>query len=325
MIARTALLLIALALLSHGGEELYAAARSRVQVHRTCAEYALQRPASDWVRLSGCELDYVRVGYREADGRLTELLFPLRPAGSDPALPASVILATHDPAVLEIAAQAIGASAPQRDPDAFIAAMLDVVTAMGVSRDIEGLARSPLAAFRTRPSIAAIHTPLDENFTVVDLRAQPRPLVPAVEIAAGANALLMFLFLSMRARRRTRSDAGAATEALTTPAPASLRGLMLLNLPGSATAAEIETAPPLGTQESVREMLASVLPGLSFDDRGCATFTRPDVVARVDLAGGTVVHTAVIALEGEAADATLRRILSKTGWRAFSAKGGSFL
>ncbi|MEO5895190.1 MAG: hypothetical protein ABIS06_05780 [Vicinamibacterales bacterium] len=325
MIARIALLLIALALLAHGGEELYAAARSRVQASLTCDEYSRQRPGSNWVRLSGCELDYVRVGYRETEGRLSELLFPLRPAGSDPAMPASMILATHDPAVLEVAAQAIGASAPQRDPDAFIAAMLDVVTAMAVSGDIEGLARSPLGAYRTRPSIAAIHTPLDENFTVVDLRAQPRPLVPAIEIAAGANGLLMFLFLSMRARRKTGSDAVLATEMPTVPAPTSLRGLMLLNLPGTATANEIEAAPPLGTQESVRAMLASVLPGLSFDERGRATFTRPDVVARVDLAGGPVVHTAVISLEGEAADATLLRLLSKTGWRAFSAKGGSFL
>ena len=325
MIARIALLLVALPLFAHGGAELYGAARSRVQADLTCAEYAGERPASNWVRLSDCELDYVRVGYRESDGHLTELLFPVRPAGSDPAMPASVILATRDPGVLAVAGRAIGPSAPPHDPDAFIVAMLDVLAAMRVSRDIEGLARSPLDAFRSRPSIAAIHAPLDESFTVLDLHARPRPLGPAIEIAAGANALLMFLFLSMRAHRKTGSEAAVATETPATPAPAPLRGLMLLNLPPAATANDVETAPPLGTQEHVRDLLASVLPGLSFDERGRATFTRPDVVVTVDAGTAPVAHTVVVTLAGEAADATLRRVLSKTGWRAFAAREGAFV
>jgi hypothetical protein len=325
MIARIALLLTALPLLAHGGEALYVAARSRVQASLTCAEYSNQRPRSGWVRLSDCEIDYVHVGYREAGGRLTELLFPLRPDGTEPEMPASMILSTRDPAVLEIAARAIGPSAPHLDPDAFIGAMLEVVTAMRASQIVEGLARGPFEAFRTRPSIAAIHVPLDENFTVLDLGARPRPLVPALETVAGANALLAFLALSMRARRRAGVQPAAADPAVSAPPAAPLRGLMLLNLPASATANEIETAPPLGSQSHVKDVLNSVLPGLSFDDRGRATFTRPDVVATIDLAEGAVVHTAIVGLEGQAADATLRRLLAKTGWRAFSAKRGVFL
>ena len=321
MIARIALLLIGVPLLVHGGEALYVAARSRVQTRLTCAEYALARPRSDWVRLSGCEVDYIRAGYRETRGRMSELVLPLRPAGSSPAFPASVVLATSEPAILEIAERAIGTSAAARDQESFTVSMLQIVSAMGVGRDIEGLARTPLAAFRTRSSIAAIRAPLSDNLVVVDLYAHPRLLVPAIEAAAGANALLVVLFLSMRARRRVTTGPELPPAA----APISLRGVMLLNLPEFATAIEIEGAPPLGEQESVRMILGSILPGLTFDEHGRATFTRPDVVATVDVTSATPVHTAVISLEGEAADETLRRLLSKTGWRAFSPKRGVFL
>jgi hypothetical protein len=201
--------------------------------------------------------------------------------------------------------------------------MLQIVSAMGVTRDIEGLARTPLAAFRTRSSIAAIRAPLEDDFVIVDLHARPRLLVPAIEAAAGANALLVVLFLSMRARRRVST--GPELPEAPAAAPISLRGVMLLNLPEFATAIEIESAPPLGEQESVRTLLGSILPGLTFDQHGRATFTRPDVVATVDVTSRTPVHTAVISLEGEAADDTLRRVLSKTGWRAFSPKRGAFL
>jgi len=326
MVLRIALLLISIPLLVHGGDALYAAARSRVQARLTCAEYALARPRSDWVRLGDCEVDYVRAGYRESSGRLTELLFPVRPAGSSPAMPAPVVLTTSDAAILQIAERAIGGSAEHRDQEAFTAAMLQIVSMIGPARGIEGLARAPLQAFRTRSAIKAIQAPLADDFVIVDLGARPRLLMPAIEAAAGANAVVIVLFLSMRARRRTsaRPEPSPATLAPATP-PASLRGMMLLNLPEFAGPIEIEGAPPLGEQEEVRARLAAILPGLSFDERGRATFTRPDVTATVDLSTATPVHTAVISLDGEAADDTLRRVLSKTGWRAFSPKRGAFL
>jgi hypothetical protein len=325
MIVRIALLLFSIPLLVHGGEAVYVTARSRVQTRLTCAEYGLARPRSDWVRLSECEVDYVRAGYRESGGRLTELLFPLRPAGASPAFPAALVLATSEPAILAIAERAVGGGAAERDQDVFTASMQQIVSTIRASRDIEGLARAPLEAFRTRPSITAIRAPLEDDFVVLDLGARPRLLVPAIEAAAGANALLIFLFLSVRARRRIRNGPDQQATATPAQAPSSLRGLMLLNLPASATASEIESAPPLGEQDAVRRLLASALPGLTFDDDGRATFSRPDVVATVDVKAGTPVYTAVMSLDGEAADDTLRRLMSKTGWRAYSPRRGAFL
>jgi hypothetical protein len=335
MLIRIALLLISVPLLVHGGEGLYLAARSRTQASMTCAEYFRQRPRSGWIRLTGCEVDYVRAGYREARGRITEMLFPLRPTGSTPALPAAVVLATRDRDVLAIAERTMAGTA-QSDQESFLVMMLQIVTAMRVSREVDGVVRPPLETLRTRRSLEAIRAPLDEHFVIVDLHARPRLLLPAIETFAGAAALLVFLLRTSRARRgaaepaptddtaAVASETAAATPAVNVPA-APLRGVMLLNLPPAATIADIETAPPLGSQSEVRDRLGSVLPGVSFDDAGRGSFSRPDVRVSLDLARLELVHTAVIDLEGEGAERTLRHVLSQTGWRAFSPRRWTFL
>lgn len=335
MLIRIALLLISIPLLVHGGEGLHLAARSRAQASMSCEEYFRQRPGSGWIRLTGCEVDYVRAGYREARGRITEMLFPLRPAGSTPALPAAVVLATRDRDVLAIAERTMGGT-QQSDQESFLVMMLQIVTAMRVSREVDGVVRPPLETLRTRRSLGAIRAPLDDRFVIVDLHARPRLLLPAIETAAGAIALLVFLFRTRRARNRAAEAAPVddATVVASETAPAapaaslpagSLRGVMLLNLPATATIADIETAPPLGSQSQVRDRLQSVLPGLSFDDDGRGRFSRPDVKASLDLARLEIVHTAVIDLEGEGAERTLQHVLSQTGWRAFSPRRWTFL
>src|SRR5262245_27540180 len=107
MLIRAALLLVSIPLLVHGAEGLHRAFLSRNQIAVDCREFASARPASSWVRLTGCEVDYVRAGYRGAEGKVTELFLPLRPAGTSPAQPSAVVVSTKDPAVLALAEDAI--------------------------------------------------------------------------------------------------------------------------------------------------------------------------------------------------------------------------
>lgn len=202
MLIRLALLLVSLPLLAHGAEGLYHAFRSRVQAHVTCEQFRRDRPASGWLRLTGCEVDYVRAGYRETRGRVTELFFPLRAVGASPAQPSALVVATRDPALLAIVERALAGPA-QRDQEAFLVMMLQVVTAMGAAKSVEGLTRSPLEMLRVRGALGAIKAPLDPGFTVLDFREQPRLMFPAIEATLGAQALFLFVFLST-ARRRQR-------------------------------------------------------------------------------------------------------------------------
>lgn len=340
MVARIALFLVSIPLLAHGGEGLYHAFRSRTQAQVTCAELTRGRPASGWLRVTGCEVDYVRAAYREQRGRITELFFPLRPMGSSPAVPAALVVSTRDPQVLAIAEKTIG-SAMRPDEEQFLVMMLQIVTTMRAAREVDGFTRSNLEMLRTRRDLAAIKAPLADGFAVLDLHRRPRILFPAIEAAAGALALLLFTFLMTGRRRRavrehatpaeaeavtaTTNVAGAPHRAAPGNAAPDLRRLMLLNLPPDAATSAIETAPPLGTQESVRSALARVLPGISFAGSGIAEFNRPDHSIRADLGQHPEVWTIAIDMAGDAAAAALKRLVTQTGWRAYAPKLGRFI
>jgi len=200
VLIRLALLLVSLPLLAHGAEGLYHAFRSRVQAHVTCEQFRRERPSSGWLLLTDCEIDYVRAGYRETRGRVTELFFPLRAVGSSPAQPSALVAATRDPALLAIVDRALAGPA-QRDQEAFLVMMLQVVTSMGAAKSVEGLTRSPLEMLRVRGALGDIKAPLDPGFTVLDFREQPRLMFPAIEATLGAQALFLLVFLSTARRR----------------------------------------------------------------------------------------------------------------------------
>jgi hypothetical protein len=203
VLIRIALLLVSIPLLAHGADGLYHGFRSRAQAHVTCEQFRRERPASGWLHLTGCEIDYVRAGYRDTRGRVTELFFPLRPVGSSPAQPSALVVATRDPALLAIVERAIAGPA-QQDQEAFLVMMLQVVTAMGAAHEVEGLTRSALEMLRVRAGLGAIKAPLDQHFKVLDFHRRPRLLFPAIEAILGAQGLFLLMFL-LTARRRQSS------------------------------------------------------------------------------------------------------------------------
>ena len=323
---RLALAVLSLLLLAHGADGTYRALRSRTQAQMTCADFAQNGSPSAWVRLTGCEVDYVQAGYRETPsdlwGRMfggaapsthiTELLFPVRPVGSNPSVPAALVVSTRDPDVLAIAERTLGARGTI-DQEAFLVMMLQVVTTMRVSREIDGAVRAPLDTLRSRSGLTAIRAPLTETFAVIDLHDRPRVLLPALELAAGIVALV-----AATLRRKKTAPAPA-------PAPAvEFPRLMLLKLPAQATPRDVENAPPLGTQSDVRQRLAGILPGLTFDDDGKARLATAHHTVSIDLGTGDPVHTAVVELKGDATR-TLATLLQKTGWRAFAPRRGAFV
>lgn len=336
MILRIALLLVSVPLLAHGVDSLYHAARSQTQASVSCQEVARERPTSAWLRLTGCEIDYVRAGYREVRGKVTELFIPIRPIGSSPAQPSAVVLSTRDPNLLAIVERGLSGPA-QKDREAFLVMMLKIVTAMGISSEIEGFTRPPLEMLRTRGSLAAIKAPLDDRFTVLDLGERPRLLYPVLESLVGAAALIVLLFRSgvrrmmkMPTEEQTpspgtlpRKDAPPPT---IQPAPEPrLRRLMLVNLPPHPAPSALEGAPPLGHQAGVRSALTRVLPGITFSADGVGQFNRPDHSIRVELGGAPEVWTATLEVTGHAATAALRHLITQTGWQAYAPLLGRFL
>ena len=343
MLIRFALLLVSIPLLVHGGDGLYHALRSRSQVAVACDAFTANRPSSHWVRITGCDVDYLRAGYHESGGQIRELFLPLTPPAVPANQPVSLVVATSDPAVLESAASAVrGAEAG--DQNAYLAAMLEVVTTMGAAREVQGMVRSPLEMFRSRRALAALNAPLADDAVVVDLDRRPSVLLPAIELALVALIALILMGLSLRRRQQPetidqRIDAsvgGDPVEAAAfarpmAPVPASVpaatefRRLMLVNLPPSAAPSALEQATPLGTQASVRAALTQVLPGIIFTEQGVGEFVRPDHTIVLNLGTKPQVWTAALDVTGETAPEALKRLITETGWRAYAPRLGRFI
>ena len=244
--------------------------------------------------------------------------------------PVSLIVSSTDPEVLALTEQAVrGPGATSQN--AFLLAMLQVVTETGAAREVDGLARSPLEMARSRGALAAIHAPMADNVVVIDLGRRPGPLLPGIALAAGLLAVLMAVVLSIRARRNA---AGSGLSPEKTPATSvnaaarqtpEFRRLMLVNLPPNAAAAELENATPLGTQHSVRSALAQVLPGITFNDHGLGQFNHADHTMLFDLGDAPQVWTATVDVTGDAAPEALRDLITQTGWRAYAPRLGRFI
>ena len=319
---RFALLVVGLPLLALGGEGLYHSLQSRQQVTETCDQFVRERPAARWVRLTGCELDYDSPGYREADGKIAEIFFPVRAAGQPKGLPAPLLAATTDPGALATVQATIGGGR-QPDQEAVTVMMLRVITLLRASREIEGVARAGLIEhLQTRRLLQSFPVPLDPGYDVVDLHARPSYGVAAAEAGVGLSCVLLFL----AGGRRRRVPAAPVAEADAAPATATpLPAMLLLNLGKQAGVDAIEHAPPLGTRAGVIATLQQALPGISFDQGGSGTVSRPDHAMTVDIGVADPVWTATLRASGDGAVSAVKALAEAADWRVFAPKRGVFV
>ena len=349
-----ALLLIGLVLFALGAEGLYYAAANRQQVTVTCEAFAKSPPHGRWLRVTGCEIDYLGAGYRERGGRIAEMYFPVRAAGQPENSPAPIVARTTDADVLALAEATIGGGRTP-DQEQFIVMMLEIVTKLRAARVIEGYANAALLSrVNAANAVAGLRSPVSPTAVIIDLHATPSFVLPAVTTAAGL--LLIGVFFVPRSRRAAvglppsqetaigaaglEAHAGESPSRVEEEAPASgvapvrrepalhpstrLR-VMLLNLPTHAGNNAIENAPPLGGRGDVIAALTHVVAGLRFDASGHAAIGRADFLLALDIGATDPVYTVVVDARGGAALPILRRILEATGWRAFAAKSGAFV
>jgi hypothetical protein len=188
------LLVPALVLLALGSEGLFHAARGRQQAIVTCDEFARARPTSIRVRVTGCEPDYAHAAYRESGTTLEELFLPVRPAGQ-PTRPATIVVATSDPAALAIAQRVLGGTATS---DQSLAAMKRVADYLGLSIAVDGVVRAgSIERLRSRRILSRLAESVAADAVVVDLRATPDLLRSSLALAAGV-ALVVVVWLLMR-------------------------------------------------------------------------------------------------------------------------------
>ena len=355
------LLAAGLVLMALGAESLYRQLAHRSPVAVTCAEYVRARPSAEWLHVRGCQVDYLNAGYRETDGTIQELFFPIRPQGAPATEPAAMVAATRNPAVLAIAQSAIG-QGRQPNQEQFLLMMLRIVTTLGASREIVGRVRTGLLErIRARRILSGLTAPLAPGAVVLDLNAQPRLAVPAIELAIGLALVAGMVILRRRpwgrrqpapaapvpapevpqvagagplpedvpATAATFPDtvAGALPEEVpaTVLEPVRVRGLLLLNLRPEDGPEHIEYAAPLGTREETIRQISRVLDGIHFDARGRGQLNTARFAVIVDIGPGEPVSSAVAGADGPGGAEAVRRLMIETGWRAYVPITGRFM
>jgi hypothetical protein len=133
-------------------------------------------------------------------------------------------------------------------------------------------------------------------------------------------------------RRSRRTQAKEQPEAVSTAAEPvrqaraalQIRGLLLVNLKPSQGAAEIETAPPLGSRAEVIGTIRSIAPDIDFAN-GRGELSATDHKVTIDLGDHDPVHAAVVAAEGDSGIEVLRALLERARWRAYAPRAGVFI
>ena len=328
-----ALLLASLVFLVHGGEALYDAAVNRQPVMVTCDQFVGQRPSALWLRVTGCDIDYLNAGYRESSGRLDELFLPVRPPLQLSTSPVTLVVATSDPQVLAIAGTAIGNNR-QPDQDAYVGMMQRIVTMLRASKEVEGYARSGfIERLQTRRALAGLAAPLGPDFVVLDLHARPSFVRPGIEAGIGLGLLLVSI-------PWLRARTGRAAVPIEEPSAGSdsgreppielpsrrLPSVMLLNLGPSAGVSELESAPPLGFRDQVRGQIGAVLGATEAAQDGRVTVGGPGWLLAFDLGQEDQVWTITVEARGsDESIGALERLARETGWRIFVPKLGNFV
>lgn len=375
---KIALLLASLPFLAVGGAGLYDAARDRQQTAVTCDQFVHQPPAARWLRVIGCDIDYLGAGYRQSRGSIAELFFPMRSPSQPRSSPVSLVVSTRDPDVLALAQQTLGADQPP-EQEAYLVMMLRIVTMLRAAKEVDGYARAGiLARLQNQRDLAGLSAPLAPGVVLLDLHARPSFLAPAVTAGAGLMLLLIAFALPLRGRRSlpapvaapvaiepepapvavaepqptaqsgaewmapTLFDAGGAgaeSIATATPPPRPpavsravlerrLPALMLLNLDASASAAELEYAPPLGSRQEVTARISAIIGPLT-EDGGRYIGSGADWSLGFDLGAEQAeqhVWTATVDARGsDQAIDSLEKLVRETGWRLFVPKLGEFV
>ncbi len=327
-----ALALVSLPFLAHGGEALYYAAINRAPVLVSCDQFGRQRPRALWLRVTGCNIDYLAVGYRESGSHIVELFFPIRPPGEPATAPVRLVVATSDPDALSAATQIIGDNR-QPDQELFLVTMLRIVDLLRASREVEGYLRSGLMErMETRRALSGLTSPLAPDVAVLDLRARPGLVRPAIEF--GMGVLLLLVAIAWQRRRPApvaieEPDSFAAEAQAPPAAPVLDRRLppvMLLNLDASAGTTEVEFAPPLGQRGEVRERIAQVLGPLDGAANGREKVRGPDWYLALDLGRDEPVWAVTAeARGGDGSINALERLAHQTGWRIYVPRLGTFV
>jgi hypothetical protein len=152
---------------------------------------------------------------------------------------------------------------------------------------------------------------------------------PSLETGIGLGLLVAGFF--WRGRRKPQSildqtsvPAAIATDSAAAELPRLIPPVMLVNLGPSAAPADLESAPPLGARQDVRERVSAAVGRAEPAKNGRAVVRGPDWSLALNFGEEDPVWTIAVEARGDGSTGALERLAHETGWRIFVPRLGRF-
>ncbi|HEX2570433.1 MAG TPA: hypothetical protein VH877_12820 [Polyangia bacterium] len=195
------LFLIMVGLLWGGGQGLYTVFANRAPTTMSIAEYTRTRPSGKWLRLTDCSLSLLDAMHREVAQKPVELFIPARDPGDDEKSKVQVLVATKDPALLEVYRR-LSSEKDEKAVETISAEFGKVFQ----HRDVQGLVRFGFDLDEEdREKLASLTASLAPDFVIIDEGEKPQVAFAFARLAGGLM-LFAFLFWRVLSKLRTRSS-----------------------------------------------------------------------------------------------------------------------
>lgn len=210
------MLIVMVALLWGGGQEIFTAIKNRKPVVMTCKDYAQNPPSAEWVTVTDARFDFVNAAFSQSKvGKdIKEVFIPLRCQGESFDSPIKILMASKKPETLQMMDglhQLLDGSKTSANQDT-------AITKLGELHSVSGLVRFGIRSdSKTLEQLGELHLPLAANYVVINEGEEPNAVVGLIMFGIG------LLLLGYNIKRALKSpDLAPAPSKLPPPLPPPL-------------------------------------------------------------------------------------------------------
>lgn len=192
-------LLVVIAMIVGGGQQLFVAVTNWSPTEMTCAAYAQQRPSGKWVDLHDCELHVEEASYSSlfGVGDPSELFIPAFPVGAGDDAKALVVLRTSDRGLLDLSTEL--AHLDKADETAQLTWLASHLSDLHPVRDVAGTVQFGIdLTAKEHDQVKALGDSLDPGFVIVKDGDEPHLAGALVMLALGVGCGALWIGINAR-------------------------------------------------------------------------------------------------------------------------------
>lgn len=186
------LIIVTIALIWGGAQNIYTGLKNREPLKMTFAEYQAQRPSAEWVNLTEAQLNLTNSAYVTAkfSDKVKEVYIAVEAVGNRDEKPAWVLLQSKDQALIDLMNSTSSKLNGMKSPGELTPELL---SSLFPTREVKGLVKYGIDAdSKTRSKLAKLNLSLESEFIIIAEGEEPS-LGTGFGMLAGGLLLGFFL------------------------------------------------------------------------------------------------------------------------------------